>query len=72
MSNASTTSVDVTVTYIPNDNFSNATQISSTAFTGSVTTSGYSTEGTDPTPGCGNGSRAKSAWYRFTPIFSGT
>lgn len=42
----------------------------------SVSTSGASTEPSDPTPvtspDCGNGSRAKSVWYRFTAPTTGT
>jgi hypothetical protein len=30
------------------------------------------TDATDPTPSCGNHSRAKSVWYRFTAPSNGT
>jgi len=44
----------------------------STPYTHIVDTTGATAEGTDPTPGCGNGSTANSVWYVFTPSMAGT
>ena len=57
---------------LPNDNFADATVITTTPYSNTVDTSSATTETTDPTPACGNGSRGKSVWYRFTPPTSGT
>jgi subtilisin family serine protease len=57
---------------VPNDNYANATLIVSTPFTSAVDTDRATSEPTDPVPGCGNGSRAKSVWYRFVPQTNGT
>ena len=55
-----------------NDNFSNATAISSTPFASSVDTTGATTEATDPVETCGNSSPVRSVWYRYTPSVGGT
>ncbi len=56
----------------PNDDFANATLISQTPFTDSEGISTATTEDSDPTPSCANGSRAKSVWYSFVPSAGGT
>ncbi|MGD0921458.1 MAG: choice-of-anchor D domain-containing protein, partial [Terriglobia bacterium] len=56
----------------PNDNWANAAVISGTPYTNTVDTTQATTEGTDPSPGCGNGSTAKSVWYVFTATQDGT
>ncbi len=54
-----------------NDNVANATVINALPFNDSVGTTTASTEGTDPTPSCGNGSKQKSVWYKYTAPTSG-
>jgi hypothetical protein len=67
----------------PNDNFANATNITTLSFNDVQDSSGATTESTDPTPPCarqfttaqGNtGGHPNGAynttWYKFTPIFS--
>ena len=49
-----------------------ATVISTSSFTNEVDTSAATTEPLDPTPSCGNNSRDKSVWYRFTAPNPGT
>ncbi|MCZ6515414.1 MAG: carboxypeptidase-like regulatory domain-containing protein [Acidobacteria bacterium] len=56
----------------PNDDFANATLISQTPFTDSEGISAATTEDSDPTPTCANGSRAKSVWYSFVSSAGGT
>lgn len=56
----------------PNDACANAAVISALPYTDAVSTSMATTEGTDPVPGCGNGSRSRSVWYRFTAAGAGT
>ncbi len=56
----------------PLDNFSNAREIFTSPFADSLNTVAFTSEGTDPTPSCGNGSKLKSAWYRFTPAVPGS
>ncbi len=55
----------------PDDNCSAATVIPAAPQTDFQSTAGATTEGTDPTPPCGNGSEAKTVWYRFTAPASG-
>jgi len=43
-----------------------------TPYNGSLTTTTATLDPTDPTPGCGNGSRGRSVWYRFTAPTTGT
>jgi M6 family metalloprotease-like protein len=57
------------------NNFASAVPITASPFTSTTNTAGFNTEGADPTPTCGSFSlnnRAKSAWYKFTPPFSGS
>jgi photosystem II stability/assembly factor-like uncharacterized protein len=55
----------------PNDDFSNAAVVGGTTFSHSVNTLAATVETTDPTPSCGNGSRANSVWYSFVAPYSG-
>ncbi len=54
-----------------NDNVANATMITALPFNDTVDTTTASTEGTDPTPSCGLGSKQKSVWYKYTAPSSG-
>jgi hypothetical protein len=59
----------------PNDNFANATQITSATFTGIVDSFAATTESTDPTPTCATGSgnpRGKTVWWKFTASAAGS
>lgn len=56
----------------PNDDFANATAIGSVPFSDSVDTTAASTELGEPTPSCGYGQSAGTAWYAFTPTVSGS
>ena len=56
----------------PNDACAAATVIAATPYSASVTTSAATVEASDPSPGCGNHSRSRSVWYRFTAPSSGT
>jgi hypothetical protein len=49
-----------------NDLCGNAANITVTPYSGTVTTTTASTDPSDPFPSCGNGSRGRSVWYRFT------
>ncbi|MGH3054307.1 MAG: PPC domain-containing protein, partial [Gaiellaceae bacterium] len=55
-----------------NDACANALAVPAVPYSGTTTTTTATTEGSDPTPSCGNHSRSKSAWYRFTAPSSGT
>lgn len=55
-----------------NDDFANATQVTSLPFQGTVDTLGASLELGEPAPSCGNGPLAGSAWYAFTPTANGS
>jgi hypothetical protein len=55
-----------------NDLCTAATLISSVSYATSIVTSAATIDVSDPTPRCGNGSRNKSVWYRFTAPTSGT
>jgi hypothetical protein len=48
------------------DDCAAATLVSNLPYTDSSDTAAATLEATDPTPPCGNGSRAKSVWYGFT------
>ena len=59
----------------PNDNFANATTISSASFSNTVDNFSATTETTDPTPGCAAQSgnpRGKSVWWKYTASAAGT
>jgi PKD domain len=53
-----------------NDDFANATVIGSLPFSDSIDTSAATIEPSEPTPSCGYGQPAGSAWYAFTPSSS--
>ncbi len=55
-----------------NDACANARPIDAVPFAGTVVTTAATTEAADPAPACGNNSRAKSVWYRFTTSTTGT
>ena len=56
---------------LPNDTCSTATTIASAPYTNIVNTSTATMEAGDPQPGCGNNSRQKTVWYRFTAPSAG-
>jgi len=55
-----------------NDACSNATTIDSSSYSNTLITTGATIDARDPAPACGNGSRSKSVWYRFTAPTNGT
>src|SRR5438477_6269090 len=55
-----------------NDNFANATVISSTPYSNSIDNSLATTESSDPIADCGDGFALKTVWYRFTAPSTGT
>ncbi len=55
-----------------NDACTGATVITSSPFNAVVATNSATTEPTDPSPVCGNHSRNKSVWFRYTASRSGT
>jgi hypothetical protein len=55
-----------------NDTCTNAVFISAAAYSSTITTNSATSAAADPPVGCGNGSRAKSVWYRFTSPSDGT
>ena len=55
-----------------NDACANAVFPDTMPYSSTTVTTGATIDATDPTVGCGNGSRAKSAWYRFTAPSTGT
>jgi hypothetical protein len=54
-----------------NDACSGGSVVPSAPFTDATVTTDATTELTDPPPSCGNGSQARSIWYRFTAPASG-
>lgn len=56
----------------PNDACAGASTIAAAPYSGTVVTTAGTIEAADPAPSCGNHSRSKSAWYRFTAPSSGT
>ena len=59
-------------TGVSNDACANATAIDAAPYSNTTLTITATLDGTDPVPACGNGSRGKSVWYRFTAPSSGT
>ena len=57
---------------VGNDACSSAIGIIATPYSGTTSTLTATTEASDPSPSCGNHSRARSVWYRFTAPASGT
>jgi PKD repeat protein len=55
-----------------NDEFANATPITSLPFTDTVDTTGATQEAGEPTPSCWAGYPLKTVWYAFTPMTSGS
>jgi len=55
-----------------NDACANAVVIDAAPYSRTTVTTGATIDATDPAVGCGNGSRAKSVWYRFTAPSNGT
>ena len=55
-----------------NDDFANATPVTSVPFSDSVDTSGASAEAGEPTPSCGSNISGGTVWYAFTPVQSGS
>lgn len=55
-----------------NDDFANATPVTSVPFSDSVDTSGASAEAGEPTPSCGSNLSGGTVWYAFTPVQSGS
>ena len=55
---------------VPNDLCSTATTVMSLPYSATTAVTAATTSSSDPTPSCGNRSRAKSVWYRYTPTFS--
>ena len=54
-----------------NDTCGSAMTIDVAPYSSSILTSAATADAADPAPGCGNRSRAKSVWYRFTAPTSG-
>ncbi len=54
-----------------NDRCADATVITAPPYSGTVTTTAATADLAEPAPGCGNQSRQKSVWYRFTAPASG-
>lgn len=54
----------------PNDNFASSQRIVALPHTNTVNTVDATTESTDPTPSCGNASKARSVWWSYTPTTS--
>lgn len=55
----------------PNDMCINAKTITSDSYTESISIANSSIESTDPPVTCGNGSKSRSVWYKYTPSKSG-
>jgi hypothetical protein len=55
-----------------NDACVHATIIGTTPYSDTELTTTATIDGSDPVPACGNGSRGKSVWYRFTAPSAGT
>lgn len=51
---------------VPNDACTSAAVVSSLPYTRTISVASASSAGTDPVPPCGNGSRRKSVWYKYT------
>jgi hypothetical protein len=56
----------------PNDDFANATIVSSLPFSDTADTTAASVESGEPTPSCGYGQSAGTVWWAFTPSQSGS
>ena len=69
---ATRTFTPTSVSALPNDACANPLTIGAVPYAGTVLAASATSEASDPVPGCGNGSRARSAWYRFTAPSTGT
>jgi hypothetical protein len=70
---AGTLSVAINVVPPPaNDNFANATSLTSVPFSDSVDTTAATVEQGEPAPTCGYGQSAGTVWYAFTPSVTGS
>jgi len=69
---ATPTRTPTTVSGVSNDTCTNAVAISAAPYSGTTITTSATIDAADPTVGCGNGSRGKSVWYRFTAPGNGT
>ena len=56
----------------PGDACTTAINIASVPYSNTLDTTGATTDATDPAPGCGNNSKKKSVWYKYTATFDGT
>jgi len=56
---------------LSNDACSNATSISGSPYSDTTSSAAATTDPGDPAPNCGNRSRARSVWYRFTAPSNG-
>jgi PKD repeat protein len=71
----STGALALSVQSIPapaNDDFANATPVSSVPYSDSADTSGASVEAGEPMPSCGTDISGGTVWYAFTPSQSGS
>ena len=66
------TPTPTTVSGVSNDACTNAVVISAAPYSSSMVTTSATIDAADPAVGCGNGSRGKSVWYRFTAPSTGT
>ena len=57
---------------LPNDTCAGATDIGATPYSANSLTSSATAESNAPAPACGNQSRGKGVWYRFTAATEGT
>ena len=57
---------------LSNDACSNATSISGAPYSDTTSTAAATIDPSDPSPSCGNHSRTRSVWYRFTAPSNGT
>jgi PKD repeat protein len=56
----------------PNDDFANAAAVGAVPYSNTVDTSAATIQAGEPTPTCGYGQSAGTAWYAFTPSVSGS
>jgi hypothetical protein len=57
---------------LSNDTCVNAMVVGAPPYSSTVSTSSATADAADPAPSCGNGSRNRSAWYRFSAPSNGT
>jgi Matrixin len=66
------TPTPTTASGLGNDACANAISIDAAPYSNTQITTAATSEPSDPSVGCGNGSRAKSVWYRFTAPSNGS